>query len=307
MSAVPRPLDLSVIGIPVEEGAGTAGCAMGPRALRTAGLVAALRGLGHAVEDLGDVSPLPVVTAASEPVNARNLAVVGAFAKAARDATAEALARHRLPILLGGDHSLSMGSVAAVAGYCAAQGRPLFVLWLDAHADFNTPLTSPSGNLHGMAAAMLVREPGLEGLIGAQEPAVDPRNLILFGIRSIDTAERGLLRSRGIDVVDMRLIDEFGVAVLVRRVIDQVAAAGGHLHVSLDLDVMDPVVAPGVGTPVPGGLTYREMHLVLELLYESGCLGSLDVVELNPFLDERGKSALLLVDLVASLFGRQIS
>ena len=193
-----------------------------------------------------------------------------------------------------------------MADHCAAIGRQLFVLWLDAHADFNTPATSPSGNMHGMSAAMLAREPGLEQVLPGTHAAVDLRNLILFGIRSIDSAERDLLRSRGVEVIDMRLIDEFGVAALMRQVVERVAARGGHLHVSLDLDVLDPSLAPGVGTPVAGGATYREAHLVMELLYESGLVGSLDVVELNPFLDERGRSALLLVDLVASLFGRQV-
>lgn len=297
---------ISLIGVPVEEGAGTLGCAMGPRALRTAGLAAALRELGHEVEDDGDVVPEPVAAPAIPAEGARHFTTVAGWARAARERTASALRRGRLPMVLGGDHSLSMGSVPAVADHCAAAGRELFVLWLDAHADFNTPSTSPSGNMHGMSAAMLAREPGLEAVLAGPHAAVDPCNLILFGIRSIDTAERELLRSRGIEVIDMRLVDEFGAAVLIRQVIERVAARSGHLHVSLDLDFLDPSLAPGVGTPVAGGATYREAHLVMELLHESGLVGSLDVVELNPFLDERGRSALLLVDLVASLFGRRV-
>jgi len=168
-------------------------------------------------------------------------------------------------------------------------------------------LTSPSGNMHGMPAAMLSGEPGFDFLFGGEKyESIDPSRLNLFGIRSIDADERRLLRARGIDVVDMRMLDEHGFAVSIRRIIDRVKAADGLLHVSLDVDFLDPTIAPGVGTAVPGGATYREAHLVMELLYESGLSPSLDLVELNPFLDERGKSALLLVDLTASLFGRQV-
>jgi arginase len=200
-----------------------------------------------------------------------------------------------------------MGTVHGLSRYAEEVGRALFVLWLDAHADFNTPATSPSGNLHGMAAALLAGEPGLEAVFGhAGRTAVRPTNLHLFGIRSIDREERALLRARGVNVIDMRLIDEFGVGVLIRRVIEAVAAGGGLLHVSLDVDFLDPSAAPGVGTTVPGGATVREAHLVMELLHDSGLVTSLDVVELNPFLDMRGQSALLLVDLIGSLFGRRI-
>jgi arginase len=200
-----------------------------------------------------------------------------------------------------------MGSISGVARHAAEAGRELFVLWLDAHSDFNTPLTSPSGNMHGMSAAMLSREPGLEEVFGDELHAfIDPGRLHLFGIRSIDSGERRLLQDRGVDVVDMRRLDEDGFAVSIRRIIDRVKARDGLLHVSLDVDFLDPAIAPGVGTAVPGGATYREAHLVMELLYESGLSPSLDLVELNPFLDERGKSALLLVDLTASLFGRQV-
>lgn len=292
----------------MEEGAGAPGSAMGPRMLRTAGLLTALRDLGCAVEDRGD---LVLPTSLPEPpdglANARNFSAIAGWSRLIARETHAALAAGRLPIVIGGDHALSMGSVSGVARHCADAGRPLFVLWLDAHADFNTPATSPSGNMHGMSAAMLTREPGLEAVMGSEpHGAVDPRNLTLFGIRSIDRAERELLRARGIEVFDMRLVDEFGVAVLIRRVIERVAAAGGHLHVSLDVDFLDPALAPGVGTTVPGGATWREAHLIMEMLHDSGLVGSLDVVELNPFLDERGKSALVLVDLVASLFGREV-
>ena len=177
----------------------------------------------------------------------------------------------RTPIVLGGDHSLAMGSIGGVARHAAEAGRELFVLWLDAHSDFNTPLTSPSGNMHGMAAAMLCREPGFEGVFGDEPHGfIEPGRLHLFGIRSIDSGERRLLQDRGVDVVDMRMLDEHGFAVSIRRIIDRVRARDGLLHVSLDVDFLDPTIAPGVGTAVPGGATYREAHLVMELLYECG-------------------------------------
>jgi arginase len=181
------------------------------------------------------------------------------------------------------------------------------VLWLDAHADYNTPATTPSGNMHGMSSAFLCGEPGLDALLGEEPRAsIRPDNLDLFGIRSIDPCEKQLVRERKINVVDMRHIDEFGVGVPIRRIIEKVKARNGVLHVSFDMDFLDPQLAPGVGTLVPGGASYREAHLVMELLHDSGLVKSVDIVELNPFLDERGKTARVAVELVASLFGQQI-
>jgi arginase len=213
-----------------------------------------------------------------------------------------------IPIFLGGDHTLSMGSVNGVARHWREAGRELFVLWLDAHADYNTPATTITGNMHGMSAAFLCGEPGLDGLLG-QEPRapIDSTQLELFGTRSLDKAENDLLRHRRISVADMRQIDEFGVGIPIRRVIDRVKARQGVLHVSFDVDFLDPDVAPGVGTTVPGGATYREAHLVMEMLHDSGLVQSLDIVELNPFLDERGRTARTAVELIGSLFGQQIT
>ena len=299
---------VALIGAPVEAGASVPGAAMGPAMLRTAGIVTTLRSLGHDVEDRGDLAPPhPLVDEAPPDGKAHRFAHVAAWARALARETYAAVRSGRTPVVLGGDHSVAMGSIGGVARHAAEAGRELFVLWLDAHSDFNTPLTSPSGNMHGMSAAMLTREPGLEAVFGGEPHGlVDPGRLHLFGIRSIDSGERRLLRDRGVDVVDMRRLDEDGFAVSIRRIIDRVKAHDGLLHVSLDVDFLDPMIAPGVGTAVPGGATYREAHLVMELLYESGLRPSLDLVELNPFLDERGKSALLLVDLTASLFGRQV-
>jgi len=280
---------------------------MGPAALRTAGLIRTLRDLGNEVDDRGDLRleerlPEPVLMAGS----ARNIASVAGWARMLRRETYAAMKNGRVPIVLGGDHSLSIGSVSGVLQYCAETGRAPFVLWLDAHADFNTPATSPSGNLHGMSAAWLCGEPGLPLADGAPRKTLDPKSLHLFGVRAIDRGERELLHARGVDVVDMRRLDEFGASVLMRRIIKEVESRNGLLHVSLDVDFLDPQLAPGSGTTVPGGATFREAHLIMEMLHDCGLVGSLDVVELNPFLDERGKSALLLVDLVASLFGRPI-
>lgn len=213
-----------------------------------------------------------------------------------------------VPIFLGGDHTLSMGSVNGVARHWRESGRELFVLWLDAHADYNTPATTISGNMHGMSSAFLCGEPGLEGLLG-EEPrtAIKPDRLELFGVRSIDKSEMDLLRKRRISIADMRQLDEFGVGVLIRRVIEKVKSRNGVLHVSFDVDFIDPNLAPGVGTTVPGGATYREAHLVMEMLHDSGLVRSADVVELNPFLDERGRTARLAVELIGSLFGQQIT
>jgi arginase len=213
-----------------------------------------------------------------------------------------------IPIFLGGDHTLSMGSVNGIARHWREAGRELFVLWLDAHADYNTPATTITGNMHGMSAAFLCGEPGLDGLLGGEPRAsVDPDRLELFGTRSIDKLEDDLLGLRRISVADMREIDEFGVGVLIRRVIDKVRSRDGVLHVSFDVDFLDPSLAPGVDTTVPGGATYREAHLVMEMLHDSGLVRSVDIVELNPFLDERGRTARTAVELIGSLFGQQIT
>ncbi|MBA4610244.1 arginase [Stappia taiwanensis] len=304
-----RARRIGLLGVPVEAGTGRRGACMGPEALRVAELEARLAALGWDVTDHGNVVQL----------DARALGAL-TFAGAAHSPERVAswvrpLARQSydlckagtLPVFLGGDHSLAMGSVMGVARHWEEEGRPLFVLWLDAHADFNIPSISPSGNMHGMSLALLAGEAELRPVFG-DEPttAIPPERMCVFGARSIDPGERDLLRRRGVSIVDMRQIDEHGVSVLLHRFLNRVAAENGVLHVSLDVDFLDPTVAPGVGTTVPGGATYREAHLVMELLEDAGCVGSLDVVELNPFLDDRGRSALVLAELVASLFGQEI-
>jgi arginase len=300
---------IALLGVPVEVGASQPGTLMGPAALRTAGLGALLENLGFAVEDHGDIQR-PDLAYADDPapLNSKHYREIGAWTRAVSARAYPLAGSGAVPVFLGGDHSLSMGSVNGVARHWHEQGRELFVLWLDAHADYNTPATTISGHMHGMVAGFLCGEPGLDRLLGGEPRAsIKPAQLDLFGTRSIDPLEKTLLRERNVAVADMRQIDEFGVGVLIRRVIDRVKARNGVLHVSFDVDFLDPDLAPGVGTLVPGGATYREAHLVMELLHDSGLVRSVDIVELNPFLDERGRTARVATELVGSLFGQQIT
>jgi arginase len=294
-----------LIGIPLQDGASQLGCEMGPSALRVADLKGALMELGHEVTDIGNVviGELPDVTHPNPAV--RNLPQIAAWTKLLTD-VAYRESGEGMPIFMGGDHALSAGTVAGIARRAAEQGRPLFVLWLDAHTDFHTLDSTKSGNLHGLPAAYYTGGPGFEGYLPPLSHPVDPANVCMIGIRSVDPAEREALKRNAVTVHDMRTIDEHGVAVLLRRFIEEVQAANGLLHVSLDVDFLDPSIAPAVGTTVPGGATFREAHLVMEMLHDSGLVTSLDLVELNPFLDERGRTATLLVDLTASLMGRTV-
>jgi arginase len=297
---------VDLFGIPSDAGASCRGSGMGPEALRVAGLVETLATLGHVVTDRGDIT-WTGRTGTPWRLSDERKAEVLAIARQSSTLALDTLNAGHLPAFVGGDHSLSMGTISGVARHCAAHGKPLFVLWVDAHGDFNTPATSETGNIHGMPLALLCGEPDFgPDYEGEWRGLVDPRNVTIFGARSIDRPERKVLERRGVDVIDMRRIDEMGVVALMREVLERVKAVNGHLHVSLDVDAVDPAIAPGAGTPVAGGLTFREAHLVMEMIHDSGAMGSLDVVELNPYLDHAGMSARLLVDLVASLFGRQI-
>jgi arginase len=301
---------IALLGVPIEIGASQRGTLMGPDALRTAGIGCVLEQLGFQVEDHGNLATPPALAAdGPPPANAKYYDDIKPWIGALSECAFLLACSGAIPIFMGGDHSLSMGSVNGVTRYWQQQmNRPVFVLWLDAHADYNTPATTETGNMHGMSAAFLCGEPGLDGLLGDQpRVSINPGQLDLFGIRSIDPLEKNLVRDRRIAVADMRAIDEFGVGVLIRRVIERVRAQNGVLHVSFDVDFMDPAVAPGVGTTVPGGATYREAHLVMELLHDSGLVRSVDIVELNPFLDERGRTARVAVELIGSLFGLQIT
>jgi arginase len=284
---------IDLIGVPTDAGASCRGAALGPDDLRTAGLAERLAGLGYAVADLGDVGVDRRLVPAAE---------IDALAVGASEAGYRSLENGARPIFLGGDHSISMGSVAGVARHCRDAGRPLFVLWFDAHGDFNTWATTETGNIHGMSLARLCGEPGFANDDAWFAP-VDPANVMILGARALDCEEAQLIDERGVEVVDMDTVRVVGVATPLRRFLDRVEAANGHLHLSLDVDAMDPSLAPGVGTTVAGGLTLDEGRLVMDMLHRSGRVGSLDLVELNPVLDSGGKSADLMVDLTARLFG----
>jgi arginase len=292
-----------LIGAPVDCGKRRRGCVMGPDAYRTAGLAEALDDLGHAVTDWGNLTHAPVtLTEVPDPKLHELRQTIGwtvTLAEAAQRAAPEGL-----PIFLGGDHALALGSVAGMAAHAGTVGRPLFLLWLDAHSDFHTPESSESGNLHGTPVAYVTGRPGFTDFPNVTP--IPPENICMIGLRSVDPAERRALAQTAIQLADMRAIDEVGIRAPLAAFLDRVQAANGLLHVSLDVDFLDPDVAPGVVTTVPGGATLREAHLVMEMLCDSGLVSSLDLVELNPFLDDRGRTASLMVDLTASLFGRRI-
>lgn len=294
-----------IVGAPVQDGAGRMGCEMGPSALRTAGLVGTLKELGHDVEDLGTVQPGPAQAISHGNLALKALPEISAWTAAIAE-TAYAASADAMPIFLGGDHAISAGTLSGVARRAAELGRPLFVLWLDAHPDFHTLDTTASGNLHGVPLAYASGQPGFTGYFPDLAATVDPKRICTLGLRSVDPAERKALNAAGVTVHDMRTVDEHGIAPLTRAFLERVAAEKGMLHVSLDVDFLDPSIAPAVGTTVPGGATFREAHLVMEMLHDSGLVTSLDLVELNPFLDERGRTATLMVDLTASLMGRRI-
>lgn len=292
----------SLIGAPTDVGASDRGASMGPEALRVAGLHAALTARGLKVVDCGNVGGPP--NPGLQRVDGyRNLQEVAAWSRELHTAVYRELQASRLPILLGGDHSLSIGSVSAVARHCRETDRPLRVLWLDAHADFNTRELSPSGSLHGMPVACLCGFGPPELQLGGASPAIQPPWVRQVGIRSVDPGERRFVHDQELPVFDMRSIDELGVRRIMELALDGLTE-DTHVHVSFDVDFLDPEIAPGVGTTVAGGMTYREAQLCMEMIADTGLMGSLDIMELNPALDVRNKTAALAVDLVESLFGK---
>ncbi|MCE4536372.1 arginase [Pelomonas sp. P7] len=294
---------VSLIGAPTDVGAGARGASMGPEAMRVAGLAEALRARGVDVVDRGNlVGP---TNPWQPPVSGyRHLEEVVAWNRTVHEAVYAELRTGRMPILLGGDHCLGLGSISAVARHCRDMGKKLRVLWLDAHADFNTSELTPSGNIHGMPVACLCGFGPKELIeIGGHVPAISPKWIRQIGIRSVDEGERAFVHQHDLEVFDMRFIDEMGM----RHTMELALATlddNTHLHVSFDVDFLDPVMAPGVGTTVGGGPTYREAHLCMEMISDTGRMASLDLVELNPALDEKNKTALVAVDLIESLFGK---
>ena len=294
---------VSLIGAPTDVGAGHRGARMGPEALRIAGLGEALVARGVDVRDIGNLDG-PRNPWRKPVAGYRHLAEVVAWNRAVMEAVGSELRDGRLPILMGGDHCLGLGSITAVARHCRGRGKRLRVLWLDAHADFNTSRVTPSGNIHGMPVACLCGiGPDELTRLGGDAPAMQASEIRQVGIRSVDPEEKRLIKQHGIDVYDMRYIDENGMKRTMEAALEGVNA-DTHLHVSFDVDFLDPDIAPGVGTTVPGGPNYREAQLVMEMIADSGRLGSLDIVELNPILDKRNRTARLAVDLVESLFGK---
>ena len=293
---------MSLIGAPTDVGASVRGAGMGPDALRVAGLVESLRGHQLGVIDRGNLAgpPNPWTAAAG---GLRHIDEVVAWNRLVFDAVAGALAQGHTPLLMGGDHCLAIGSISAVARHCRQQGKQLRVIWLDAHTDVNTEAISPSGNLHGMPVACLLGH-GPQALVGwsGERHAITPDAIDFIGIRSVDAQEKQAIRRLGLQVFDMRHIDEHGMRNTMAEALHDVHE-NTHLHVSFDLDCLDPLDAPGVGTGVRGGPTYREMQLCMEMIADTGQLGSLDVVEINPALDVRNRTAELAVEFIQSLFG----
>jgi arginase len=294
---------ISIIGAPTDVGAGSRGASMGPEALRVANIVPALRGRGIEVADRGNLGG--PANPWQPPVDGyRHLAEVVAWNKLVHDAVYAELALDRLPILLGGDHCLGLGSISAVARHCRDTKKKLRILWLDAHADFNTNVLTPSGNIHGMPVACLCGKGPQELIeIGGHVPAISAKWIRQIGIRSVDEGEKRFVHEMDLEVFDMRYIDEMGMRHAMELALATLDT-NTHLHVSFDVDFLDPDIAPGVGTTVPGGPTYREAQLCMEMIADTGRLASLDVMELNPALDVRNRTAEVAVDLIESLFGK---
>ena len=298
---------IHILGVPMDIGSGRRGVDMGPSAIRIAGLAERLTELGHKVVDEGDVGIRNMEALKVGDVHARYLAEIARASRLVCAKVERIVAKDHFPLVLGGDHSISVGTVSAIAGAASREGKKVGLLWVDAHGDINTPETSPSGNIHGMPVAALLGE-GPDELIsiGGAVPKVDPRNVAMVAIRSLDEGEKLRLKRYGIEVHTMSEVDRIGIDEVMKMALARVGDGTDRVHVSFDLDAVDPTVAPGVGTPVKGGLDYREAHFLMEMLSASGVMTSLEVVEANPILDDRNASAAFAVELVQSAFGKRI-
>ncbi|HEY7481195.1 MAG TPA: arginase [Gemmatimonadales bacterium] len=298
---------IHLLGVPMDLGSGRRGVDMGPSAIRIAGLAERLAELGHRVVDQGDVDIKNMEELKVGDVRARYLAEIARASRLVCHKVERIVSKGRFPLVLGGDHSISAGTVSGIASVARREGSQLGLLWIDAHGDINTPETSPSGNIHGMPVAALLGEgpPELTS-IGGEGPKVDPRNVAMVAIRSLDEGEKVRLKRHGVDVHTMSEVDRKGIEPVMKQALARVTDGTSRVHVSFDLDAVDPTVAPGVGTPVKGGLDYREAHLLMELLSDSGVMTSLEIVEANPILDDRNTSATFAVELVQSAFGKRI-
>jgi arginase len=305
LSAMAQPVH--VIGVSLDLGGNRRGVDMGPSALRLAGRDERLAALGITVVDTGDlVAPIPETKTFGDP-HKKYIREIARVCEKLYKTSLGALEKGALPLVLGGDHSLGAGSVAATADYLRRSNKPTGLLWVDAHGDMNTPSTSGSGNVHGMPlAALLGSEPAELSRIGGFSPKIQPSHTVLIGIRNLDEREKEAIRDSGVHVFTMKDIDRSGIAAVVEQALAIAGSDTGGIHVSFDLDVCDPTIAPGVGTPVKGGLDYREAHMVMEMVADSGLLRALDLVEVNPILDDRNTTAILGVELALSALGQKI-
>jgi arginase len=314
MVSVPANFDgitkksIRVIGIPLDLGQRRRGVDMGPSAMRVAGLDAKLESLGHDVEDAGNINITLPDQKNFGDAHARYLHEITATCTKLADEVLHTLDEEKVPLSIGGDHSLAAGSVSGVAEYYRREGHGIGLIWIDAHSDINTPNTSPSGNVHGMPLAALMGLNGLDPLARIYDwsPKVRPDNCVLVGIRDVDMAEKENIRRAGIEVFTMRDIDERGMRTVMEEALRLAGRGTVGYHISLDMDWVDPEDAPGVGTRVPGGATYREAHLAMEIIADHGRMTSMDIVEVNPVIDEYNRTAELAVELASSAFGKKI-
>jgi arginase len=302
-----RPASIEIIGAPVDLGAGRRGVDMGPSAIRIADLEPRLEALGHRVTDCGDVDVMIPETQEMGASVLRYKAAILAACESLRVEVERVHAAGKMPLVLGGDHSIAIGSVAATSNHFDARSQPIGLIWFDAHGDCNTPATTPSGNIHGMSLAVSLGQGDTDLVrLGGRAPKVKSRHTALIGVRDLDPGERDILREIGVSVFTIRDVDERGMGDVVSEAIRIAGTGTAGIHLSFDMDVLDPEEAPGIGTPVPGGITYREAHLAMELLHEGGHVLAVDFVEVNPVLDTRNSTGTLAVELALSLFGKRI-
>jgi arginase len=303
----PRTRQIEIIGCPVDLGAGRRGVDMGPSAIRVADLERHLEALGHTVTDFGDIDVMIPETLTEESSTLRYKSAILRACDELRVEVERSLAGGQTPVILGGDHSLGIGSVSGASNHFHRRGESIGLIWFDAHGDFNTPETTPSGNVHGMSLAVLHGRGDRDlASLGGRAPKMQPRHTVLLGVRDLDPQERDLLRGSGITVFTIREIDERGMRDVVREALGIAGAGTAGIHLSFDLDVVDPEDAPGTGTPVDGGISYREAHLAMEMIGDLAEIVSVDLVELNPLLDQRNATGVLAVELIESLFGKRI-
>ncbi|MER3524573.1 MAG: arginase [Ignavibacteria bacterium] len=298
---------IHILGVPMDLGSGRRGVDMGPSAIRIAGIAEKLRELGNKIIDDGDLDIKNMEEIRVGDTRARYLKEIARASRILARHTEMIMANKHFPLVLGGDHSIAIGSISGIAAFARKKHKKLGVLWVDAHGDMNTPSTSPSGNIHGMPLATLFGYgPHELKTVGGNVRKVDPNHVALVGVRSLDEGERRFIEQTGVHVYTMHDVDRQGIHHIMKKALSTVTHGTDYLHVSFDLDAVDPTVAPGVGTPVKGGLDYREAHLIMELIFESKRMTSLEIVEVNPILDEHNTSAEFAVELVQSAFGKRI-